>query len=244
MVFGLFIVWAENANAPNVYRVAVGDEYPPFSVLNREDNQIEGLSVDIMRAICKKMDAECEFARLDYHDAFEALKNGEIDIICYGSGLRMDISSMLLNTEKFLNSSSVFVGLRGAVKGINRDDLKGKRVGVVKKSLQDWYVGMNYQKDVIEHEYDNFQDIMTSLALEDIDLGFVDIMAFFYYIQGDKSMNFDIFGPPFNLGDGGFLMIRKNQTKLLDKLNKAILAVRYSSEFETINAKYFDFFIF
>ncbi|MDR1607870.1 MAG: transporter substrate-binding domain-containing protein [Deltaproteobacteria bacterium] len=244
LVFSLTMAFVDSANLDKIYVVAVNKDYPPYVTINPETNEIEGLSVDITRAICDNLNINCQFTRLDYKDFFHDLEKNKVDIICYSSGLRMDISALFLSTNKFLSSASAFVGLKGAVKNFSPNELIGKRIGVVRKSPQDWYVGVNYQEFSEEREFEEFQEIMTALVLGEIDLGFVDIMAFYYYVQRDKGLDFDIYGPPVNLGDGGFLIIRNNQEKLLKDLNQAILTVRYSSQFEAINAKYFDFFIF
>jgi ABC-type amino acid transport substrate-binding protein len=228
----------------NSYIIAVDNHYPPFSFLDPNTNAVSGLTVDVARVICEEVGIKCEFVGMEQNDAFAALENNEIDIICVGPGLRIDMGSMFLSSEKYFRSSSLFVGLDDAVKGISKEELAGLKVGVIRGSMQDWYLTAVYKEGIKEKLYAEFNDIMRALLTKDIDLAFVDGMAVYYFLQKDLDMAYDVFGEPVSVGDGAFMLLRKSDSDLLKKLNESILSIHYTSKYEGINAKYFYFFIF
>ncbi|MDR0548912.1 MAG: transporter substrate-binding domain-containing protein [Deltaproteobacteria bacterium] len=232
------------AEEKKIYKVAVDNYYPPFSYIDPLSDKLEGLAVDVARKICEDVNISCEFVGMEHSETFAALENKEIDFICVAPGLRIDVGSLFLNSEKYIHSSSAYVGLKGVVKEVTPQTLTGLRVGVIRGSLQDWYLSAKYPKIIEEIKYEDFDDITTALVLKEIDLGLVDIMATYYFMQKDKEMAFDVFGHPVNVGDGAFMMVLKSNPELLRKLNEAILSIHTSSKFDSINAKYYDFFIF
>jgi ABC-type amino acid transport substrate-binding protein len=241
---GFIAISIANAAEKKIYKVAVDNNYPPFSYVKWLNKSVEGLVVDVTKEICKEIEISCEFVAMEHSETFAALESGEVDVVCVGPGLRIDMGSLFLNSEKFFRSSSIFLGLNGAIKQINGKEMKGKKVGVVKGSLQDWYITTNYKDIVVLKEYEDFEGVIRSLNAKETNVGLVDIMAVYYYLQSDKELKFDVFGEPVIIGDGGFMMVRKDESTLLKKINEAILAIHYTSVYENINATYFDFFIF
>ncbi|MDR1395054.1 MAG: transporter substrate-binding domain-containing protein [Deltaproteobacteria bacterium] len=226
-----------------VYKLAVEDYYPPFSSLNQQTKQVEGLDVDIGQAVCTLLNIECEFVQMDFIDALHALDEKEVDIVCAAPGTNVFFGLTFLSTYPYFRSTSIFVGMYGAVSAIDPEMLKGLKIGAVRSSSQARYIARTYKDQVVIKEYDEFQDVMNSIVQNEIDLGFVDLMAAYYFLQGDKGLDFDIFGQPADIGDGG-VMILLDDRDLLAKLNRAIEALRYTAEYDSITSKYFDFFIF
>ncbi|MDR1084739.1 MAG: transporter substrate-binding domain-containing protein [Deltaproteobacteria bacterium] len=232
------------ANSYRIYRIAVDDHYPPFSVFNRLANHVEGIDVDMTQAICKMLNIECLITSLDFPEGIEALQDGQVDLVCSGPGFPLVRDERIIWSENYFRSTSVFVGLDKSVNEDFSQTLKGLRIGAVQDSVQAEYLSRTYSQDTAVVEYKEFQDIMTALILEEIDFGFVDIMATFYYFQTDRSLVFDIFGHPVNTGDGALLLMLEKESEMMNKINSAIIELRSSDEYETIAERYFDFFIF
>ncbi|MDR1872838.1 MAG: transporter substrate-binding domain-containing protein [Deltaproteobacteria bacterium] len=238
---GQLVLWADTGKT---YKVAVDHNYPPFSLYNRKTASIEGLAVDVTKVICEHAQIQCDFVLMSHEESLKALKAGEVDIVCSGPGLMMDRKANFLTTAKFFRSSSVFVGVKQVLKQLDKNDFTGLAIGVVQGSIQHQRLSSNYERRLDIKEYERFQDVLTALALQEIDLGMLDILAVYYAFQNDKAMMFDVIGNPVNTGDGAFLAVRGEEKELLKKLNEGIFSVHYTREFEIINAKYYDFFIF
>ncbi|MCF7925773.1 MAG: transporter substrate-binding domain-containing protein [Candidatus Izimaplasma sp.] len=63
----------------NVLRVGMDLQYPPFETVD-EDNNPEGISVDIARAFGEYLGREVEIVNTDFGSIIPALNSGEIDI--------------------------------------------------------------------------------------------------------------------------------------------------------------------
>ncbi|MDR2140437.1 MAG: transporter substrate-binding domain-containing protein [Deltaproteobacteria bacterium] len=224
--------------------VAVDKSYPPFSYNDLETNKIEGMDVEVVSFLCRQVGVSCKFVGKDFEDTFADLENGKIDMICAGPGLRVDMGSLFLSTNRYYSASSVFVGLKGAVQGTSLNDLQGLRIGVIRGSIHHGYIAATYKENVKEKKYSDFQDVMTALILNDIDLAFVDLIATDHFLRSDTDLSFDVFGGPVNIGDGGYLIVRNDDLELLNNLDNEIISSNFDKNYEDIKSKYFDFYIF
>ena len=79
---GLSIVVALPARAadPAPLRVGVEGAYPPFSSVG-PDGQIKGFDIDIAKALCEQIKAQCMLVQLDFDGMIPALQARKIDMI-------------------------------------------------------------------------------------------------------------------------------------------------------------------
>ena len=63
-------------------KLLLGNEgtYPPFSILGT-DGSLSGLEPDLARAMCERMEAECEIVTMDFSALLPSLISGKIDMI-------------------------------------------------------------------------------------------------------------------------------------------------------------------
>ena len=79
---------AFSAVAADKIRFASSATYPPFESLNK-NNQIEGFDIDLAKAVCKQIDAECSFTNNPFDSLIPALKFRRYDAVISG----MDITA-------------------------------------------------------------------------------------------------------------------------------------------------------
>ena len=128
----------------------------------------------------------------------------------------------------------------------NPADLKGKTIGVQTATIHADYAA-KYFKDATVKVYDTADNHNADLVAGRIDYALLDSVAADDFVKANAAKGIGAklivpADPIFGVGAGAGL--RKNDTKLKDKINAAIKAVRASGEYDTIAKKYFTFNIY
>ncbi|WP_460021438.1 transporter substrate-binding domain-containing protein [Magnetospira thiophila] len=153
------------ADDPVPLRIAISDDYPPFSIVNQSGGPF-GLLVDIWRAWSKATGRPITFVSGGWSWTLEALKNGEADI---HSGLNW--------TEEratFLDFSEPIYESRSTLFTFNTDapvtleNLVGKKVGVVKDTVHDRFLTEQHPT-ILRQAFDDNQQTINALLLGKVD---------------------------------------------------------------------------
>lgn len=140
---------------------------PPFTFMNTEKGEVDGLMVDIAKKIGEELDLQVEIVDTKFSSLIPSIESGRLDMISAG----MLISDKRAEIIDF--SQPIYPYGEGLVilKGINDiktfDDLKGKKVGV-----QEGTVYLDGIKEYPEVEYQSY----TSIAdmIKEVENGRID----------------------------------------------------------------------
>lgn len=229
---------AARAETP-VYNVGATTTGIPFTFLNIETNQIQGVMVDIAKAIGQKSGFEVSVQQTVFSALIPSLTSGKIDII----------SAAMLKTaerEKVVSFSDPVYryGAGLIVKAddngtyVTLDDLKGEIVGAqVGTVFIDIMTKMGVFKEV--RSYDSIGDMVRDLSLGRIKAGVGDQPIVAYQIkQGTfKGVKLSPSFQPVNVGEV-CLITRKDDVAMQEKLNKGIAAIKADGTLDGIIAKW------
>ena len=151
-------------------------------------------------------------------------------------------------TDKYYSSYARFVGKKGSDLDFSKESLAGKRVGVQRATIFENYLRARYP-EMVPVLYDTQENANRDLAAGKLDMLLGDwVQLAEDFLKTDKGKDFDFVGPPLTdpeiLGEGVGIAVRKEDTALLDALNKALKAIREDGTYKLINDKYFDFDIY
>ena len=90
LIAALPFIAAAQAPAPAKLRVGVEGNYPPFSKMS-PDGQLSGFDIDIARALCAQMKAECTLVQQEWDGMIPALNVRKFDLI---------VASMTISDER------------------------------------------------------------------------------------------------------------------------------------------------
>ena len=76
---GLFLA-AGLAQAQDVVRIGTLSDYPPFEYKDAS-GQLKGMEIELGNAMCKHMQAKCEYVTMDFDALIPALKAKKIDAV-------------------------------------------------------------------------------------------------------------------------------------------------------------------
>lgn len=247
IIFALFALSSASAWAQEdrVYRVAVEDAYPPFSIPNEETKVQEGFDVDIATAVCNDLKIKCEIVTLPFEDIIPAVESGKVDVGCAGLAVTEERLKKVLFTNKYFRSSSLLLENPGTFKdGVSPETLKGKKIAVQGNTTQETYVRKTYGEYAEVVTMGKFEYAIDALHRGEVDLAFIDGLPGYHYLKSDKGLELEILGDPVKLGNGSCMVVTKGLEPLRDKINGAIDAIRQSGEYDKINRKYFEFNVY
>ncbi|CDM90714.1 arginine ABC transporter substrate-binding protein [Xenorhabdus bovienii] len=219
-------------------RFATEATYPPFEFIDA-NNKIQGFDVDLANAICAKINAECTFTNQAFDSLIPSLKFRRFDALMAGIDVTPDRRKQVDFTHTYYDNSAVFIAIKG--KFTHSADLKSKQVGIQNGTTHQKYL-MEQHKEIKTVPYDSYQNAILDLKNGRIDAVFGDTAVANEWLKknkelgsvGDKVTDKNYFG----IGLG--IAVRKGNTALLDKLNKALAEVKQDGTYNSIYKKWFE----
>ena len=164
-------------------------ENPPMTFL--QNNVPVGFVVDVIGDFARRQRLSLVYVRAPFHELFEKLRRGEVDII----------APIAFNEErsKFLryNAESILIDWSNIIfnEGENfklLSDLAGKSIGVVKSDYYAKLFARDLQAQNIEcrfREYDAFIDILHAVDTKNVDAGFVGRFSLSYILKSHQEIS-------------------------------------------------------
>jgi ABC-type amino acid transport substrate-binding protein len=229
--------------AEQILRVGVDAPYPPFAYHDPATGKLTGFDVDIAEAVCRGIGRQCDIQVVPFDRIIPSIVEGGLDIGVAGMAKKPEREKLVLFSEKYFRSSSIFIEIPGT-NTVSKEGLKGKRIAVQNQTTQEDYLRETYG-DVAEIvTYTSFEDLMTALRENKVNIAFIDGLPGYHYLKSEKGQGLDLVGEPVKLGSGSCIVLHKSLVKERDAINQAILDLRSSGEYDKINRKYFEFNIY
>lgn len=245
-LLALFGVGQVQAQAPNWEKIRIGVEgnYPPFSKMN-PDGSFEGFDIDIARAVCAEIKAECTLINQEWDGMMPALNARKFDMIVASMSITEDRKKVADFSDSYYDIPSTFIGKAGAYKDVSPAALKGKTIIVTRNTPRAKYLEATY-KDSTILQVAKEPEVTMELAAGRGDVGFgSSLAATAAFLKSPEGKGYARVGAPLSLGgakDGGGVGIamRKGEDSLRTKVNAAIKTITANGAYKKINDKYFD----
>ena len=122
------VVLTVGASAADMKKLRIGTEgaYPPFNSFDADKNLV-GFDIDIAKALCAKMKAECTFVAQDWDGIIPALLANKYDAIIASMSITEERMKKVAFSNKYYNTPARFVAQKGSgITDVSPDALKGK----------------------------------------------------------------------------------------------------------------------
>lgn len=245
---GLFLA-AGLAQAQDVVRIGTLSDYPPFEYKDAT-GQLKGMEIELGNAMCKHMQAKCEYVTMDFDALIPALKAKKIDAVLAQMSITDERKKVVDFTDLFTLAPVQYVAKVGS--GINEDSatLRGKTVGVYSGSNSETYFKKRLPKaksGIATKSYPNQDAIWLDLEAGRLNTTLTDTTVAYEWLQKTgKAKGFDFAGKPVNdveiFGEGTGIAVRKGDA-LKARFNAAIKKVLADGTFAAENKKVFPFSI-
>ena len=226
------------ASAAEKINFGVSATYPPFESIGA-NNEIVGFDIDLAKALCKQMQAECTFTNHAFDSLIPSLKFRKYDAVISGMDITPERSKQVSFTTPYYENSAVVIAKKDTYKTFA--DLKGKRIGMENGTTHQKYI-QDQHPEVKTVSYDSYQNAFIDLKNGRIDGVFGDTAVVTEWLKdnpklaavGDKVTDKDYFGT--GLG----IAVRQGNTELQQKFNTALEKVKKDGTYETIYNKWFQ----
>lgn len=155
----------------------------------------------------------------------------------------------VLFTDKYYQAPARFVGLADAGLAIDKSSLEGKRIGGQLGTVHDRYVTDKFGDVAKIQRYTGQDEVYLDLQNGRLDtvFGNADQLSL-AFLDKERGEGFAFVGDavtdPAYIGEGTTLALRKQDSELAEKFNRAIQTIRDNGTYDKIAAKYFTFDIY
>lgn len=243
LIVALGALAAGHSFAADKLKIGTEGAYPPFNLID-EAGELKGFDIDIAKALCAKMQAECEFVKQDWDGIIPALLARKFDAIIASMSITPERKQSVAFTDKYYSNLVRWVGPKGQTIEITEAGLKGKTVGGQRATVAATYLEDKLGKVASIKLYDTQENANLDLVNGRLDLMLADGLVMLEWLKTDDGKNFQFYGEGLSLDEGIGIAVRKDDEALRGKLNDAIKAIRADGTYDKINAQYFPFSIY
>lgn len=232
-----------HAQQQDTIRIGIEGAYPPFNAVDAS-GKLHGFDVDIAKALCAKIQAKCEYITQDWDGIIPALVARKFDAI---------ISSMVETEERsrkvdFTNSYyrttlAIAVPKNSKIADVSPAALKGKVMGAQSSTNQSAYAEDHYKGTEIRL-YPTPDEAGADLINHRLDAVIHDKLPLVEWLQKNSKNCCKLLGEIPNTEAKTGIAVRKGDTKLRERLNKAIDEIRADGTYQKISHQYFGMDIF
>jgi polar amino acid transport system substrate-binding protein len=227
-------------------KIVIGTEgaYPPFNVLESNGN-LTGFDIDMAKALCDEMKAECTFVTNDWDGIIPALQSKKFDAIIASMSITPERKQQVAFSKKYYNTPpAIAVPKDSPLTEATAESLKGKALGAQGSTSHSNYVEKHFP-DSDAKLYPTADEYKLDLSNGRIDGVVDDIVVLTEWVKSDAGSCCKILAPlpldPEINGEGAGIAVRKDDQALADKFTAAIAAIRANGKYKEVNDKYFDF---
>ncbi len=256
-------IFLTSAQADSI-RIGTEGAYPPWNAKD-ESGKLIGFEVELANFLCIYMQADCTIVEQDWdgmipglimrkYDAIMAgmsITDERMKTINFSQGYADEVASLAvmkgsplegMDTPKAINLSIGGGDVKKALKTLTAA-LAGKTIGVQTATIHQNFLESGDVGSVKVRTYKTQDEVNLDLAAGRIDAALAAAVAFTDYAE-KSGKPVVLVGPTFSggaFGNGVGVGIRKDDTDLLKKFNKAINTARKNGKISELAIKWFGF---
>jgi polar amino acid transport system substrate-binding protein len=208
---------------------------PPMEFIDPATNQIMGFDVDVVNAICAKINCKAEFVTTGWDGIFAALEQSSFDLVASGVSITDERKKAMDFTEPYIINGQAIL-MRVEDQGMSIDDFKSKgkklsaQANTTDAQLAETLVG---KENVIA--YDSFSASALALKNKDVDgvvINGANAVAYEKEFAGElvvgiKDLQADPLGLVFRKGDANVAAFNEGLKQIKDDGTLAALVNKY-----------------
>lgn len=206
-------------------RIGTSSDYPPyeFHLLNDSGGDIVGLDIDIAREIATELGVKLEIRDIVFHKLFEALNANEVDLVIAGMAPSERRQALVDFSDVYYQAiQNMVIRLEDAEKITYLRDLRGKRVGTQRGSIQEDMVG----KLVVGAQFvvrDNVPELIEDLKNRTIDAVILEKpVADSFVMRNKELLNIECRSGAYDALLGSAIAVKKGYPEFIKEINRIL----------------------
>lgn len=227
-----------------VIHVAIEGAYPPFNFID-QNNELQGFEVDLLKALCDAMKAECVPVQHDWDGIIKGLVNREYDAIMSSLEITEKRKRRIAFSDPYYRIPAVFIGQKDVPPGdVSPAAMAGKKIGTTDRSDHEVYL-KEFYKDSEIVLFSKPEEANLDLLVGRLDAVFGDKLLLSKFLESREGGCCHILGdtpvePAYRRQSYG-IGLRKDDEALRARFNSAIAQVKADGTYDRIRARYFSF---
>ena len=236
------LTFGTSAIAADKLKIGTEGAYPPFNLIDAS-GQVGGFDVEIAKALCAKMAAECEVVTSDWDGIIPALNAKKFDFLAASMSVTEERKAAVDFTDAYYTNKLQFIAPKASDLKADKASLKGKVIGAQRATIAGTWLEDNLDGVVDIKLYDTQENAYLDLASGRLDGVLADKFVNWEWLKSDAGKDFEFKGEPVFDNDKIAIAVRKGDP-LREKLNTALKEIVADGTYKQINDKYFPFSIY
>jgi cystine transport system substrate-binding protein len=217
-------------------KLLIGTEgtYSPFT-FHDSNGKLTGFDVEIAKEVAKRMGVKAEFKETQWDAMFAGLDARRFDMIANEVGIKPDRQKKYDFSDPYITSKAVLVTHKDNTRVKKFEDIKGLNAA---QSMTSNYADMARSFGANIVGVDGFTQAVELITSKRVDVTINDKPPVLDYLKQKPNAPIKIAATSNNASVSGF-MFRKNSTKLVDAVNKALKDMIADGTYKKISVKWF-----
>ena len=224
--------------------------YPPFN-FKTASGELTGFDVDLAKAICVRLDIDCQIKAAPWSDLIPRLADGKADVVVASllrpAKARENAQGLkgVIFTEPYYGTPGHFAARRDKVPAAATPEaLRGSRVAVQAGSVHMAYLAKQFP-DIQRIELGSLKAVEAALASGEADLVFADRNALLRWSLSGKGaeccrlVGSDYTDPAY-FGRGAGIALKAENNALRDRMNAVLAGMVADGSYAAISNRYFS----
>ncbi|MBQ0083560.1 MAG: basic amino acid ABC transporter substrate-binding protein [Clostridiales bacterium] len=230
MVVACFAGCSKEENLPELV-MGTNPAFPPYEMVD-DSGKVIGIDAEIAEAIAGKLGMKLTIKDMEFESLITAVSGGSIDMVLAGMTVTDERKQSVNFSDSYATGIQVIIVKEGS--SITLDNMGEHIIGVQSGTTGDIYCTGDYGEDHVK-QYQN-----GALAVAALQNGQVDCVV----IDNEPAKNFVASNAGLKILDTEYtvedyaIAIAKNNTELLEKVNKALAELKADGSIDKIVAKY------
>ncbi|NVK41744.1 MAG: ABC transporter substrate-binding protein [Oceanospirillaceae bacterium] len=225
-------------------RIGTEGAYPPFNYFTA-NGELSGFDVDIGKALCAKLEAECSFVAQDWDGIIPALVAGKYDVVIASMFITDERRQQVDFTLPYQKSAMTFVVPKGStLTDFSPQALAGKSLGAQSSTTQAEFLARHYPGSDVRL-YPSQEALNLDMLSGRLDAQVADIVPMLEWTGKTDDgaccrLAGELITDPRFVGEGVGMALRQDDDELRERLNRALTEIVADGTYKAINDKYFD----